>query len=176
VGDHKGYLTVGFYDDERPGEIFVTMAKEGSTVRGLMDTVATLVSICLQYGVPLEDLVHKFEYVKFEPQGVTDTQGIRFAHSIVDYIFRWLGRKYLAPAEPPETVEGEEEPAKGNGGNGNKGGNGGTKPQATNLPQRLGLAVRLQSDAPACSECGSIMVRNGSCYKCLNCGTTSGCS
>jgi ribonucleoside-diphosphate reductase alpha chain len=184
VGDHKGYLTVGFYEDERPGEIFVTMAKEGSTVRGLMDTVATLVSICLQYGVPLEDMVRKFEYVKFEPQGVTDTQGIRFAHSIVDYIFRWLSRKFIAADEAPGAEPAGETGSVGDGngggnggGNGSKSGNGGGLTSGGAFASGgINLGVRLQSDAPACAECGSIMVRNGSCYKCLNCGTTSGCS
>ena len=181
IGEHKGYLNVGYYENGKPGEIFVTMAKEGSTVRGLMDTVATLVSICLQYGVPLEDLVRKFEYVKFEPNGITNTDGIRFAHSIVDYIFRWLGKRFLeapAPAEgaapaptlfPAEPVVREKE-SKGNG-NGN-GGSAGTN----RLKENLGYNIRIQTDAPACAECGSIMVRHASCYKCLNCGASSGCS
>ncbi|MEN8149262.1 MAG: vitamin B12-dependent ribonucleotide reductase [Planctomycetota bacterium] len=185
IGEHKGYLNVGFYENGGPGEIFVTMAKEGSTVRGLMDTVATLVSICLQYGVPLEDLVRKFEYVKFEPNGITNTDGIRFAHSIVDYIFRWLGKRFVdisaesraeggAPAptlfpEPP-VVKEDKPRAKGNG-NGN-GGSAGTN----RLKENVGYDIRIQTDAPACAECGSIMVRSASCYKCLNCGASSGCS
>jgi ribonucleoside-diphosphate reductase alpha chain len=173
LGEHKGYITVGFYENGRPGEIFVTMSKEGSTVRGLMDTVATLASICLQYGVPLEDMVRKFEWVKFEPNGITDTDGIRFAHSIVDYIFRWLGRKFLAPAE---AVHEEAEGGNGNGGNGDGGnGNGGgkvlPKPVESSALNRV-----FQADAPACSRCGSIMVRSGACYRCDNCGEQSGCS
>ncbi len=184
VGEHKGYLNVGFYDDGHPGEIFITMSKEGSTVRGLMDTVATLVSICLQYGVPLEDLVRKFEYVKFEPQGMTNTDGIRFAHSIVDYIFRWMGRKFLH-AKPVDGLDvnpllfpiGEEKKSGGGNGNGGNGGGSETKSQPVNrLATEHTIGRHYQSDAPACSECGSIMVRSGSCYKCINCGTTSGCS
>jgi ribonucleoside-diphosphate reductase alpha chain len=184
VGDHKGYITVGFYEDHRPGEIFVTMSKEGSTVRGLMDTVATLVSICLQYGVPLEDLVRKFEYVKFEPNGITDTDGIRFAHSIVDYIFRWLHRKFL-PARDDEHAGEEAPPANGgNGGNsGGNGGNGGHGPGAeaggTKAPARPAGEATLnrvfELDAPACPACGSIMVRSGACHRCLNCGLQNGC-
>jgi ribonucleoside-diphosphate reductase alpha chain len=189
VGEHKGYLNVGFYDDGAPGEIFITMSKEGSTVRGLMDTVATLVSICLQYGVPLEDLVRKFEYVKFEPMGITNTEGIRFAHSIVDYIFRWMGRKLLTGPKP---VEGVDIMPLADAGNGNGGGNGKGKGKtksgngngggetavapANRLASEHSIGRAFQSDAPACAECGSIMVRNGSCYKCLNCGSTSGCS
>ena len=162
------------------------MAKEGSTVRGLMDTVATLVSICLQYGVPLEDLVRKFEYVKFEPQGMTNTDGIRFAHSIIDYIFRWLGKRFLKGPDPVPTIDepdlfanatdtnAPDRGGNGNGGNGNGGnGNGGGATEAGRLSD---IGFKQQSDAPACADCGSIMVRNGSCYKCINCGTTTGCS
>ncbi len=199
VGEHKGYLNVGFYDHGTPGEIFITMSKEGSTVRGLMDTVATLVSICLQYGVPLEDLVRKFEYVKFEPMGITNTEGIRFAHSIVDYIFRWMGKKFLHslpvegldvnpllfPIDGPGGLGGGGKVGLGNGGgnggngNGGNGGGGGAETQVTpvsRLTNEHTIGRAYQSDAPACSECGSIMVRSGSCYKCFNCGATSGCS
>jgi len=188
IGEHKGYLNVGFYEGGKPGEIFVTMAKEGSTVRGLMDTVATLVSICLQYGVPLEDLVRKFEYVKFEPNGITNTDGIRFAHSIVDYIFRWLGKRFIdgpKPIEaaaaaaaitpslfPPETPPPAPSKKEGNGNGGGAAGPGGTN----RMVENLGYNIRTQTDAPACADCGSIMVRHASCYKCLNCGASSGCS
>jgi ribonucleoside-diphosphate reductase alpha chain len=264
IAGHEGYVTVGLYPDGQPGEIFMKMAKEGSTVSGLMDTLATTISVALQYGVPLKDLVNKFAHVRFEPSGFTGNSEIPIAKSIVDYIFRWLGSRFLSdddkanlglidrsgyesppafgsastpglaagggpgsrdelaigtppPAhtagsqapEPPQTSpagrdatagdppsatavaapEIEEEGASGdlkviatngraNGhaGNGNgaaKGGNGG------GITLSLGntkVAFALQGDAPSCMDCGSIMVRNGSCYKCLNCGSTSGCS
>ncbi len=261
ISGHEGYITVGLYPDGQPGEIFLKMAKEGSTVSGLMDTFATAISLALQYGVPLRDLVNKFAHVRFEPSGFTGNSEIPIAKSIVDYIFRWLGSRFLTgddrlslgiqdggsvvPAAPfsfgaavtglaptaayaPEAEEGPlgideaneppattatatavataeaggstpasraappaaggkldvpvMEPAKKghpNGhGNGHANGNG-KAGAASAVAASLGAertAFAIQEDAPSCMECGSIMVRNGSCYKCLNCGSTSGCS
>ena len=261
ISGHEGYITVGLYPDGTPGEIFLKMAKEGSTISGLMDTFATTVSVALQYGVPLHDLVHKFAHVRFEPSGFTSNPEIPIAKSIVDYIFRWMGSRFLppeeranlglvdrsataessvqplnlglggtgaagsggagtsgiasgaaapqpaaAPASPPSGTtavaapdsgaqstpparEGSTEPPRstatpisGNGtapgSNGKSNGNG---TAARNTLGSLGIGksqvtFTSQADAPSCAECGSIMVRNGSCYKCLNCGSTSGCS
>jgi len=165
IAGHEGYITVGMYDDGAPGEIFIRMAKEGSTISGLMDSFATAVSMALQYGVPIKVLCDKFVHVRFEPSGFTNNPDIRFAKSVMDYIFRWMGLKFLGPEYGNQAVEVEEttpsnlfptEP----------------EPQQK-LPLRPALTVE---DAPTCSECGSIMTRNGSCYKCGNCGSTSGCS
>ncbi len=281
ISGHEGYITVGLYPDGQPGEIFLKMAKEGSTVSGLMDSFATTVSVALQYGVPLKDLVNKFAHVRFEPSGFTGNQEIPIAKSIVDYIFRWLGSRFLdtddkaslglidrssvvevsgqdsapqgttafgaqrlaapspdpvartvAPTEDstgasapvpgtrsdsdqgviPETSEAASPPtaseasssdsdapkatavaatpveaaprdelaviatnghaAKGKSGNGN---GGGSSAFTLNLGATK-VSFQTQADAPSCADCGSIMVRNGSCYKCLNCGSTSGCS
>jgi ribonucleoside-diphosphate reductase alpha chain len=258
ISGHEGYITVGLYPDGQPGEIFLKMAKEGSTVSGLMDSFATTVSVALQYGVPLRDLVNKFAHVRFEPSGFTGNQEIPIAKSLIDYIFRWLGSRFLSPddkatlglidrsaivdeapasspvvpsttaplptvdavapvatmptdsseaAAPPAASEANPanpdapkatavaaEPASqareelaviassglanghtGNG-NGKANGNGGG---ASTITLNLGatkVSFQTQADAPSCADCGSIMVRNGSCYKCLNCGSTSGCS
>jgi ribonucleoside-diphosphate reductase alpha chain len=274
IAGHEGYITVGLYPDGQPGEMFLKMAKEGSTVSGLMDSFATSVSVALQYGVPLRDLVNKFAHVRFEPSGFTGNQEIPIAKSIVDYIFRWLGSRFLSPeekaslglidrssvvedgpaisplafsSEAPETaptvdavaadspvttapdatpadtdapkataVAAEQDPAEyvaaisgdssfqqeigvaqqkqrdelaviatnGNGhttnghtiGNGHANGNGGTAAPITLNLGGTKVSFQTQADAPSCADCGSIMVRNGSCYKCLNCGSTSGCS
>jgi ribonucleoside-diphosphate reductase alpha chain len=176
INEHEGYLTVGLYEDGTPGEIFLVMAKEGSTISGLMDAFATAISISLQYGVPLQTLVDKFSHTRFEPSGFTKNPEIPIAKSIMDYIFRWLASKFLNP---------EQQQAAGvirrNGGRADGGepaqsttegsGDGGVHPVAG--PP---VTFLYQQDAPSCHECGSIMVRNGSCYKCLNCGSTSGCS
>ena len=159
IGGHEGYITVGMYDDGAPGEIFITMAKEGSTISGLMDAFATAVSFNLQYGVPLKFLVDKFAHVRFEPSGWTGNQQIPYAKSIMDYIFRWMGAKFLGP-EYAVTEAGETPDAAPHGGR-----------SAAALP-----FTPMTTDAPLCAECGSIMTRNGSCYKCGNCGGTSGCS
>jgi ribonucleoside-diphosphate reductase alpha chain len=159
IGGHEGYITVGMYDDGSPGEIFITMAKEGSTISGLMDAFATAVSFSLQYGVPLKFLVDKFSHVRFEPSGWTGNQQIPYAKSIMDYIFRWLGAKFLS-AEYAVTEAGES-PA--------------LRPTEPDPQQQLPFSPAV-ADAPLCAECGSIMTRNGSCYKCGNCGGTSGCS
>ncbi len=156
-----GYITVGMYEDGTPGEIFVTMAKQGSVISGLMDCFATSVSIALQYGVPLRVLVEKFSHVRFEPSGYSSNPQIGYAKSIVDYIFRWLGYKFL-PEEAPDLHNGTPDL------------------EATATDRSPGPAqtdlFQGQEDAPPCSVCGFIMVRSGSCYKCQNCGSTSGCS
>ena len=159
IGGHEGYITVGMYDDGAPGEIFITMAKEGSTISGLMDAFATAVSFNLQYGVPLKFLVDKFAHVRFEPSGWTGNQQIPYAKSIMDYIFRWLGARFLSPEYA--NSEAGETPT--------------LRPTETDPQQTLPFTPAV-ADAPLCSECGSIMTRNGSCYKCANCGGTSGCS
>jgi ribonucleoside-diphosphate reductase alpha chain len=177
IAGHEGYLTVGVYDDGTPGEIFLRMAKEGSTVSGLMDTIATMTSIALQYGVPLKALVDKFSHTRFEPSGFTNNSEIPFAKSIADYVFRYLGSRYLrgeAPA-PDEQETQAEAVGLGDGRPALRavvaGGSG--APRAGGEPA---FAAVNQADAPSCSECGAIMVRNGACYKCVNCGGTSGCS
>jgi len=159
IGGHEGYITVGMYEDGMPGEIFITMAKEGSTISGLMDTLATAISFNLQYGVPLKFLVDKFAHVRFEPSGWTGNQQIPYAKSIIDYIFRWLGAKFLGE-EYAVTEAGETQTLRA------------TEPD----PQQALPFAAAVTDAPLCAECGSIMTRNGSCYKCGNCGGTSGCS
>jgi ribonucleoside-diphosphate reductase alpha chain len=247
VAGHEGYITVGLYDDGQPGEVFIRIAKEGSTIGGLMDTIATLVSVSLQYGVPVESLVRKFEHVRFEPSGMTRNPEIPMAKSLVDYIFRWLAMEFVpgfraahaprrekkplpggqpptTPVEPLIPAGGEDSPKmtttlpptdgltgpqasahapkKGNG-HGPR-----IEPDtarsfdygtATDTPPserreqvtlasgpglRLALIAdplsqqgsELQADAPACDVCGSITVRSGTCYKCLNCGNSMGCS
>ena len=179
IAGHEGYLTVGLYEDGQPGEIFLRMAKEGSTVSGLMDTIATMTSISLQYGVPLRALVDKFSHTRFEPSGFTNNREIPIAKSVMDYVFRFLGNRYL-PSEVSNVEElhaaseGSEVPAETSdeirkalvaGGRGDTDGDGGPAAAFVN-----------QADAPSCMDCGSIMLRNGACYKCPNCGSTSGCS
>jgi ribonucleoside-diphosphate reductase alpha chain len=172
IAGHEGYITVGMYEDGKPGEIFLVMAKEGSTISGLMDAFATSISMALQYGVPLEALVEKFSHVRFEPSGFTKNPEIPYAKSITDYIFRWLASKFLS-AEHQEAagVQRSETSAPA--------ATGSAATAATD--QAAGTvvsaaAVRPQSDAPPCHYCGSIMIRNGACYRCANCGSTSGCS
>ncbi|MEE2663224.1 MAG: vitamin B12-dependent ribonucleotide reductase [Myxococcota bacterium] len=178
IAGHEGYLTVGLYGDGQPGEIFLRMAKEGSTVSGLMDTIATMTSISLQYGVPLRALVDKFSHTRFEPSGFTNNREIPIAKSVMDYVFRYLGNRYIA-SEVVVADEGGESTAglviaEGRaaapkavvaGGRGETGVDDGPVAAFVN-----------QADAPPCVDCGEIMVRNGACYKCLCCGTTSGCS
>ncbi len=182
IAGHEGYITVGMYPNGAPGEIFLTMSKEGSTISGLMDTIATMTSLALQYGVPLETLVNKFAHMRFEPSGVTPNPQIRFAKSIPDYIFRWLGLKFLPqeaqPAEQkalPDLEPTGATPALEAGTNGSAG-NATTPGTETAYAEREREVFQLQADAPACSECGALMVRNGACYKCINCGSTLGCS
>ena len=159
IAGHEGYITVGLFDDGMPGELFVRMAKEGSTISGLMDSFATAISFGLQYGVPLKFYVDKFSHVRFEPSGWTGSKQIPYAKSIMDYIFRWLGSYFLGPEYATTEVGGETmlKP---------------TEPE----PQQSLPFEHTSSDAPLCAECGAIMVPNGACFKCENCGGTSGCS
>jgi ribonucleoside-diphosphate reductase alpha chain len=177
IAGHEGYITVGLYEDGQPGELFLVMAKEGSTISGFADAFAQAVSYALQYGVPLQDLVDKFSHVRFEPSGMTKNPDVRFAKSIVDYIFRWMAAKFLSPeaqfragvnnreelVTTPEQLPLDVAAAAG------------ASPTAA-LSKPGFAAIQNQEDAPPCSTCGSIMVRSGSCYKCANCGTTSGCA
>jgi len=194
IAGHEGYITVGLFDDGVPGELFITMAKEGSTIGGLMDTIGTLVSLSLQYGVPLETLVKKFAHQRFEPSGFTKNPDIPIAKSISDYLFRWLGCQFIpgyreanspnaGQSELPLTEDAEQEkklvnkpvryleqteepPARPTSGHGN-----------LSAVQQLSRTVQhFMQDAPACDTCGAITVRNGACYKCLNCGNSMGCS
>jgi ribonucleoside-diphosphate reductase alpha chain len=180
IAGHEGYLTTGLYDDGQPGEIFLKMAKEGSTVSGLMDTIATMTSIALQYGVPLKTLVDKFSHTRFEPSGFTNNKEIPIAKSITDYVFRHLGNRFLeseetgaaeaAGSEGAVPITLREAPS-----------NASPPPQAAGAVaggsgSSHAVSFVNQADAPSCMDCGSIMIRNGACYKCPNCGSTSGCS
>ena len=198
IADHEGYLTVGLFEDGQPGELFITMAKEGSTIGGLMDGIGTLTSIAFQYGVPLEALVRKFAHQRFEPSGFTRNSEIRSASSITDYVFRWLALQFVpgyrasvavARTQPEFVMPGLHEEmkkqvnrpvpelpiaedndvidVKHEGGNGHE--RGQTK-------QILTSSFQNQGDAPTCPTCGHVAVRNGACYKCLNCGESLGCS
>ncbi len=201
VNGHEGYVTVGLYDDGRPGELFITMAKEGSTIGGLMDSFGTAVSMSLQYGVPLEVLVNKFSHSRFEPMGYTTNPEIRIAKSLVDYIFRWLGLKFLpgyreasqglsaSISKSTSTSRPRETNGHAKGANG-QASSAATKPEtnertelllpdpesAETLQGRNDQFARFQSDAPSCDNCGAITVRNGNCYLCHNCGNSMGCS
>jgi ribonucleoside-diphosphate reductase alpha chain len=179
IAGHEGYLTVGLYEDGQPGEIFLRMAKEGSTVSGLMDTIATMTSISLQYGVPLKTLVDKFSHTRFEPSGFTNNREIPIAKSVMDYVFRYLGGRFVqGQTETTDEQDAESEDVglslvaatQASEGEGQRvavaGGSGESVP----------FSIVNQSDAPGCSDCGSIMIRSGACYKCPNCGSTSGCS
>jgi ribonucleoside-diphosphate reductase alpha chain len=172
IAGHEGYLTVGLYADGKPGEIFLRMAKEGSTISGLMDTIATMTSIALQYGVPLKALTDKFSHTRFEPAGFTNNPEIPMAKSVTDYVFRYLANRFLQ--EDVGTADEQE-----------------TEAEPTGLAEVRRVAIAggsadrargerstfvNQADAPTCTECGTITVRNGACYKCPNCGATSGCS
>jgi ribonucleoside-diphosphate reductase alpha chain len=179
INGHEGYITAGLYENGQPGEIFLVMAKEGSTISGLMDAFATAISIALQYGVPLQTLVDKFSHTRSEPSGFTGNPEIPFAKSITDYIFRWLASKFLSrdEKEAAGVVLREEAPAVEVVA-GERGAPAGASTVAVAVESSTGPRVTFlyQQDAPSCHECGSIMVRNGTCYKCLNCGSTSGCS
>ncbi|HKW59928.1 MAG TPA: vitamin B12-dependent ribonucleotide reductase [Candidatus Dormibacteraeota bacterium] len=183
VAGHEGYLTVGLYEDGTPGELFVTMAKEGSTISGLMDAFATQTSYALQFGVPLKFMVDKFSHMRFEPSGFTKNKEIPIAKSIVDYIFRWMASHFL-PVEDQDEVGIIRREETGTA----------TAPPPTTDPTPSATEFKVvatpkttngttsqkiafvNTDAPACPDCGSITVRSGSCYKCLNCGATTGCS
>jgi ribonucleoside-diphosphate reductase alpha chain len=205
IAGHEGYLTVGLFEDDSPGELFITMAKEGSTIGGLMDSVATLTSMALQYGVPLDALVKKFSHQRFEPSGFTKNPNIRNCSSIPDYVFRWMSQTFAPgksetaePADPqPELkIPGLEEAEKKSVNRPiaelplseeasrpaptleiNAGGENGPSVQAERGATSIeGQSFVNQSDAPACPNCGHVTVRNGACYKCLNCGESLGCS
>jgi ribonucleoside-diphosphate reductase alpha chain len=200
IAGHEGYITVGLFEDGTPGEIFLVMAKEGSTISGFADAFAQAISYALQYGVPLQALVDKFSHARFEPSGMTKNPEIRFAKSIVDYIFRWLATKFLSAEAQFRAGVNIEEPAASPEGirsqvSGVRRGPGvrseapvtvkATDHSADRRGGPLGppetksssfAAIQNQEDAPPCSTCGSIMIRSGSCYKCTNCGTTSGCA
>jgi ribonucleoside-diphosphate reductase alpha chain len=198
IAGHEGYITVGLFEDGQPGELFLVMAKEGSTISGFADAFAQAISYALQYGVPLQVLVDKFSHARFEPSGMTRNPDIRFAKSIVDYIFRWLATKFLSQeAQYHAGVNNREDrrdESRTDAGMGDSGSGIRTKAEgkADVVPafrpaaaeQRpappastyVAAAIQNQEDAPPCSTCGSIMVRSGSCYKCANCGSTSGCA
>ena len=187
IGGHEGYITVGLYPDGEPGELFITMAKEGSTVSGLMDSFALAVSIALQHGVPLKLFCEKFAHTRFEPSGWTNNPDIGFAKSIMDYIFRWLQLRFLTgqqgmlfenlrlrtpgAASQSEAV-GE---ASSSAVSDQRSEVRGPTPGSVHAADALAGLIDL-GDAPTCSFCGSIMTRNGSCYRCGSCGSTSGCS
>ena len=178
INGHEGFVTVGLYEDGQPGEIFLLMAKEGSTISGLMDSFAQAVSVALQYGVPLQILVDKFTHSRFEPSGFTKNPEIPMAKSVMDYIFRWLASKFLSPeaqevAGVIHRADTRAEAKQAEKTNGTAAEEAATGRVAGQLAP---VTFLLQQDAPSCQECGSIMVRNGSCYKCMNCGSTSGCS
>ena len=203
IAGHEGYLTIGLFDDGHPGEMFITMSKEGSTIGGLMDSIGTLTSLALQYGVPLDALVRKFAHQRFEPSGFTKNPDIRNASSITDYVFRWMAFQFIpgyresvtvARTQPelampglleemkkhinrpvPELALSEEtdllEATKTPG----AGGHGQAAPRG-HYKSALTSSFQNQGDAPTCPTCGHIAVRNGACYKCLNCGESLGCS
>ena len=241
VAGHEGYLTVGLYENESPGELFITMAKEGSTIGGLMDSLGTAISIALQYGVPVEALVNKFTHQRFEPAGMTHNPDIPLAKSLVDYIFRWMGMQFIpgyraanaprrsagtsvvkesadsnsvARADRPKDTGARvrldaaaDVPLQGQGGNGHGHKEqredpvrdsvtrhrlesskeletdpshlAGPKPRVDTAASTTVITTamnQMQADAPACDVCGTITVRSGTCYKCLNCGNSMGCS
>jgi len=227
VAGHEGYLTVGLYENGSPGELFITMAKEGSTIGGLMDSLGTAISVALQYGVPIESLVNKFTHQRFEPAGMTHNPDIPFAKSPVDYIFRWLGMEFIAgyrAANSPRAIAAADDKAttgsrtksdatpltesrrikpkpatapESDGEIENKGNGQGKPGDKIEIHETTRVAVtsaefvvkteagsaalqqsmrEMQADAPACDVCGTITVRSGTCYKCLHCGNSMGCS
>jgi ribonucleoside-diphosphate reductase alpha chain len=180
IGGHEGYITVGMYEDNRPGEIFIKMSKEGSTLSGIMDGLALTISLGLQYGVPLKVFVDKLVNTRFEPSGITANPNIRFVSSVLDYIARWLGGRFIssdylklngeqaAVAHAPAAASSASIPIA-------------AMTEAMRFAPPLTNAQSFKprdahEGAPTCSECGMLMVPNGACYKCENCGSTSGCS
>lgn len=196
VGGHEGYITVGLYENGQPGEVFITMSKQGSVVAGLIGSFATAISIALQYQVPLEVLVNKFSHVRFEPSGMTNNPNIRIAKSIIDYIFRWLGMKFLSNQNLKDLGYNNlnilDESLNGNGGTVDTiQEKSDLKIQQLTLPESSPIKVTVSgpedknkkkfmfdtlADAQSCPSCGGLMTRNGSCYLCRDCGATSGCS
>jgi ribonucleoside-diphosphate reductase alpha chain len=188
IEGHEGYITVGLFEDQTPGELFVTMAKEGSTLSGMMDAYATSVSLLFQYGVPLPHMVDKFSHMRFEPSGWTGNPEIGMAKSIVDYVFRWLGYRFLSASDremlglvrhteiadatpqlelikPYLTQTVERDPTV----------NSTTSSPPSSAPRPF-RRMNSTPDAPPCPRCGWLTVRNGNCHKCENCGETTGCS
>ncbi len=206
ISGHEGYITVGLYENGQPGEIFITMSKEGSSISGMMDAFSTSISIALQYGVPVKTLVKKFAHMRFEPSGYTSHPNIRYAKSLMDYIFRWMALKFLSREEQMEvglnldieetitsyveketapepqtvkTIPTVENKALGSPPGDNVTTIGSEAPVAIEMKaetKNSKIAFQNSEDSPMCHFCGAIMVRNGTCYKCLNCGATSGCS
>jgi ribonucleoside-diphosphate reductase alpha chain len=206
IAGHEGYLTVGLFENGMPGELFITMAKEGSTIGGLMDGIGTLTSLALQYGVPMEALVRKFAHVRFEPSGFTKNPDIRNAASIIDYVFRWMAIQFIpgyreanSPNrnQPELAMPGLHEAEKkkinrpvpelqlaedsevvdvkvaAENGNGHRRSSASPERKIKSLSDTI---AHFQQDAPTCPSCGHMAVRNGACYKCLNCGESLGCS
>jgi ribonucleoside-diphosphate reductase alpha chain len=203
IAGHEGYLTVGLFENGQPGELFITMAKEGSTIGGLMDGIGTLTSLALQYGVPLEALVKKFAHQRFEPSGFTKNPEIRNASSIIDYVFRWMAIQFIPgyresnspnrnqpelaipglleelkkkvnrPVTDLPLAEETQMVARQNGGSNGHGHAHALAPAITSFSATI---AHFQLDAPTCPSCGHVAVRNGACYKCLNCGESLGCS
>jgi ribonucleoside-diphosphate reductase alpha chain len=207
IAGHEGYLTVGLFENAQPGELFITMAKEGSTIGGLMDGIGTLTSLALQYGVPMEALVRKFAHQRFEPSGFTKNPEIRNASSITDYVFRWLAMQFvpgyreanlpnrsqpelampglleevkkkinrpvpeLPLSEDTEVLDVQSTERHSNGHH--PVASAGTDRKVKTLSDSV---AHFQQDAPTCPSCGHVAVRNGACYKCLNCGESLGCS
>ncbi len=175
IAGHEGYITVGLYEDGTPGEIFIKMAKEGSTISGLMDSFASMTSFALQYGVPLKFLVQKCVNARFEPSGFTGHPEIPIAKSIVDYIFRWLANRFLSEEEKVEIgLLAAEDFMPQNGADLEAADE--TTGTEENSTSNDPIAFVSPTDAPTCPDCGSLMVVNGNCHKCMNCGSTSGCS
>ncbi|MGC2246575.1 MAG: vitamin B12-dependent ribonucleotide reductase, partial [Terriglobales bacterium] len=186
IAGHEGYITVGLYPNGDPGEIFIKMAKEGSTVSGLMDSFALAVSMALQHGVPLKLLCEKFAHTRFEPSGWSNNPDIGFAKSIMDYIFRWLQMRFLTGQQQflfenlrPKSLAGSSSSGEVSDLNATTAtlGTENRELRTGSIHAADALAGMIDlGDAPSCHVCGSIMVRNGSCYKCMSCGSTSGCS
>jgi ribonucleoside-diphosphate reductase alpha chain len=174
VGDYEGYIHVGLFEDGTPGDIFVDIAKEGTTLAGLMNSFMISVSLGLQYGVPLEVYVSKFSHMRFEPSGLTNDADIRIAKSIVDYIFRWMGKKFLTSEQQEEagilTPEVKARLAQAYAAG------EATEPAHEALPKGQTALFNTWEDAVECAKCGGSMVRTGSCYTCRDCGTNTGCS
>ena len=170
IGGHEGYLIVGMYKEGAPGELFIKMSKEGSTLSGFMDGLALSISIGLQYGVPLKTLVDKLTNTRFEPSGFTENPGLHYSSSVLDYIARWLGGKFLSAEylKPRTPLSEGEMTTRGDGASG--------AVSSKVMSAQTGKPFSEVGDAPSCSNCGMLMVPNGSCYKCVNCGSTSGCS
>ena len=167
IAGHEGYLTVGLYPNGQPGEIFIRMAKEGSTIAGLMECFGTVVSVSLQHGVPLKVLCGKLSHTRFEPSGWTGNEELGYAKSIMDYLFRFLELRFLSGKQLPLFTQ-QTAVADGQGSVGSK-----------QTPADISEYVHDNhevGDAPLCVTCGSLMIRNGSCHKCANCGGTSSCS